>query len=126
MVTSLRTRGHTGAITAVFVDWSEDPGAITRRVRALSPEPAASTTFRDRVLKVFRAEAAEAVAAGGPAGPPGAVVPAPKHEFLVAAGGGGAVNLLEVAPEGRKRMSGAEFVRGYRPQPGEVLGARAG
>jgi len=32
------------------------------------------------------------------------------------------VVLEEVAPEGRRRMSGEEFVRGYRPKDGEILG----
>jgi hypothetical protein len=31
------------------------------------------------------------------------------------------VELLEVAPAGRKRMSGAEWARGARIQPGEQL-----
>jgi len=34
----------------------------------------------------------------------------------------GFVKLEEVAPEGRRRMSGADFVRGFRPEPGERLG----
>ncbi|MDP9342087.1 MAG: methionyl-tRNA formyltransferase [Actinomycetota bacterium] len=100
-----------------WIDWSEEPDAVIRRIRALSPDPAASTTFRDRVLKVFRARAAEG------SGSPGTVLSAGKAGMLVAAGGG-AVMPLEVAPEGRRRMSGEEFVRGYRPREGEVLGAR--
>jgi hypothetical protein len=37
------------------------------------------------------------------------------------------VVLLDVVqPEGRRRMSGADFVRGYRPEPGERLGAAPG
>jgi len=107
-----------------WIDWSEDPGAVIRRIRALAPDPAASTTFRGRVLKVFRARAGERTAP--PSGvPPGTVLPDGRNELLVAATGG-AVTLLEVAPEGRRRMSGAEFVRGYRPREGEVLGARIG
>jgi methionyl-tRNA formyltransferase len=35
--------------------------------------------------------------------------------------GADAVDLLEVAPAGRKRMSGAEWARGARIQPGEQL-----
>ena len=107
-----------------WIDWSEDPGAVIRRIRALAPDPAASTTFRGRVLKVFRARAGEGTAP--PSGvTPGAILPDGRNELLVAASGG-AVTLLEVAPEGRRRMSGAEFVRGYRPREGEVLGARIG
>lgn len=96
------------------LDWSEDAETVIRRVRALSPEPAASARFRDAVLKVFRAEL-------GPGdGEPGSVLVASKEGFVVAAGRG-AVRLLVVAPEGRKRMTGPEFVRGYRPREGERL-----
>ncbi len=34
----------------------------------------------------------------------------------------GLVELVEVAPAGRKRMTGAEWARGARIQPGEHLG----
>jgi methionyl-tRNA formyltransferase len=30
--------------------------------------------------------------------------------------------LDDLQPEGKKRMAAADFVRGYRPQEGEVLG----
>jgi methionyl-tRNA formyltransferase len=101
-----------------WIDWSEDAAAVLRRIRALAPDPVASTAFRGRVLKVFRAREAPG------AGPPGSVVEVDGEGFTVAAGTG-AVRPLEVAPEGRRRMTGAEFVRGYRPQPGERLEAPA-
>lgn len=102
-----------------IVDWAEDAEAVVRRVRALAPEPAAVTRFRGRVLKIFRARAV--TAPDGAGGPPGAVALVSTDGFAVAAGRG-AVRLEEVAPEGRRRMSGAEFVRGYRPRVGERLG----
>ena len=97
-----------------WIDWSEDAAAVLRRIRALSPDPVASTAFRDRVLKLFRATETSRT------GPPGTVVAVDRDGFEVAAGAG-AVRPLEVAPEGRRRMSGADFVRGYRPRPGEPL-----
>jgi methionyl-tRNA formyltransferase len=36
--------------------------------------------------------------------------------------GGTALELFEVQPEGKKRISAREFVNGYRPQTGEKLG----
>lgn len=96
------------------LDWSVDARLLVRLVRALSPEPGASTAFREGTLKVFRAEVAEG------SGEPGTVLDAGKDGFVVAAGTG-AVRPLDVAPAGRKRMSGADFVRGYRIEPGERL-----
>jgi methionyl-tRNA formyltransferase len=34
----------------------------------------------------------------------------------------GALELLEVQVEGKKRMAARDFVHGYRPNPGETLG----
>ena len=97
-----------------WVDWDDAAEAIVRRVRALAPEPGASARFRGKVLKVLSAETMDG------AGEPGRIVAAGKQGFVVAAGRG-AVRPLEVAPEGRRRMSGQEFVRGSRPEPGEKL-----
>jgi methionyl-tRNA formyltransferase len=97
------------------IDWTADADLVARFVRALSPEPSATTTLQGRGLKVLAARAEEG------SGPPGAVLEADKRGILVAAGTG-AVRLLEVAPEGRKRMTGSDLVRGYRPRPGERLG----
>lgn len=98
-----------------WIDWSHEPEAVVRRIRALAPDPGARTRFRGRVLKAYVASPGEG------AGEPGTVVAAPDAGLVVAAGGG-AVRLEEVLPEGKRRMSGSEFVRGYRPEPGERLG----
>jgi methionyl-tRNA formyltransferase len=99
------------------ISWTEEAESIVLRVRALAPEPAATTTFRGRGLKVFRARAID-----GPSRPlPGQVLLASKDGLGVGAGDR-TVALIEVGPEGRRRMSGAEFVRGYRPRIGEILG----
>ena len=98
------------------IDWSRDASTVLARVRALAPEPGARTTYRGRALKVFRAHALE-----GASGRPGVILPA-SESGLVVDTGHGPVLLEEVQPEGKRRMSGAEFVRGYRPVPGERLG----
>ncbi len=96
------------------LDWSEDPVSIVRRVRAMSPAPGAATTFRGSPLKVLRAATAEG------SGDLGRVIDILSAGPAVAAGSG-AVVLTEVAPAGRKRMSGADFARGFHPE-GELLG----
>ena len=42
--------------------------------------------------------------------------------MLVGCGGGTVAELLEVQMEGKKRMSAAEFLRGYQVKSGERLG----
>jgi methionyl-tRNA formyltransferase len=103
------------------LDWTGDPSVLTRRVRALSPSPGAVATFRGAPLKVMRAEpvipeelppeagARPGVVRVGPDGVPRVDTPS------------GQVRLLDVAPADRTRMSGADWARGARIQPGERL-----
>jgi len=43
--------------------------------------------------------------------------------LFVGCGAGTAIEVLELQLEGKKRTSPADFIRGYRPLPGEKLGA---
>lgn len=97
------------------LDWTHPASELVDRCRALSPEPAATSTFRERTLKVFRGDAVEA------SGDPGTIVDVTAAGPIVATGRGG-FRLLDVAPEGRKRMTGADLVNGFRPRLGERLG----
>ncbi|HEX2029775.1 MAG TPA: methionyl-tRNA formyltransferase [Actinomycetota bacterium] len=101
-----------------WIDWAEPGEAVDRRVRALAPEPGARARAAGRVVKVLKASPVEG------RGTPGTVLEAGKERLVVAAGDR-AVALEEVIPEGRRRMTGAEFARGQRLRPGEPLeGAR--
>jgi methionyl-tRNA formyltransferase len=102
-----------------WIDWTEDASAIVGRVRALAPEPGASTVANGATLKVFRAEAVAAGLQGGT--PPGMLLTLDTAGVAVAAGAG-AVRLLEVAAAGRKRMSAVAWSRGARVSPGDLLG----
>lgn len=103
------------------IDWRHPAVSVVRRVRALAPDPGATTTFRDAPLKVLRAEARTPGIEGPLAqvGGLGAIDLDPDGVPTVAAAEGKRVALLEVGPAGRARMSGADWARGARPQPGE-------
>jgi methionyl-tRNA formyltransferase len=98
-----------------ILDWSQPARLLVNLCRALSPEPAATTTFRGERLKVFRAEAIDAT------GEPGTIVSVGRDGLVVATADGG-FRPIDVAPAGRKRMSGADLVNGLRPEVGEQLG----
>ncbi len=112
-----------------IIDWYRPAEEIARLVRAMGPEPGATTTFRGRGLKVLRVSrdvgiwATEGVDVR--TWPPGGPFVAGDRGLGVVTGLGW-LKLEDVQPEGRRRMSGAEFVRGYRPQPGDRLGEAAG
>ncbi|HEY7667099.1 MAG TPA: methionyl-tRNA formyltransferase [Actinomycetota bacterium] len=97
------------------IDWSDSADAIVRRIRALSPSPGATTIVRGAPVKVLRAEAF----AGR--GEPG-IIAAVDGEAIEVGARDGSVRLLEVAPAGRRRMSGGDLARGSRLGPGERLG----
>jgi methionyl-tRNA formyltransferase len=104
------------------IDWGQPADTIVRRVRAFAPDPGAVTTFRGGRLKVLRADTRPV---GGYM-----LISVPKHgeirieeDDMPAVHGAGrdAVGLLEVAPAGRKRMTGGDWARGARIQRGEQL-----
>jgi methionyl-tRNA formyltransferase len=108
-----------------LIDWRAGAVSVTRRVRALSPEPGAETRFRGKLLKVFRASARKLYLPMSVAQrkTPGEIYLVDHEPQLgVSVGGLGVVLLEEVQPEGKRRMTGTEFVRGYRPKDGEILG----
>jgi methionyl-tRNA formyltransferase len=105
------------------IDWAQPAERIARLVRAMAPEPGATTAFRGRGLRILRAGWTDHETRGAR---PGEVVEAdPKGDGPLVAAGEGMVRLEEVQPEGRARMSGAAFVRGYRPEVGDRLGEGA-
>lgn len=97
------------------LDWSRPAADLVNLVRALSPRPAATTTFRGVGLKVLKAEAEEAL------GEPGRIVDVSKLGVVVATTHGG-LRPLVVAPASRRTMRIEDFVNGFRPEVGERLG----
>jgi methionyl-tRNA formyltransferase len=126
-----RPQDHAGATYAPkpkpeerTLDWTSPSDAIVRRVRAFAPEPGAATTFRALPLKILRAadRGQHGAVLTGDAEGASAITVLPNGDVAVAAGHGSSVGVLDVAPAGRKRMSGADWARGARIRPGERLG----
>jgi methionyl-tRNA formyltransferase len=118
-----RPQPGTGASVAAKVtseearlDFSWPARRLADAVRAFTPAPGAWTTHRGRRLKVTRAAAAGTADLG-----PGQLA-FDNHGRLLVGTADGALELLELRPEGRKAMSGAEFARGARLGPDEWLG----
>ncbi len=93
------------------IDWAERVEVIERKVRAFNPWPGAFTTVaaksgKPRNLKIFSASIVDLT------GEPGELLPT-KDRSLVIAASDRALSLEEVQPEGRRRMTSAEFLRGF-------------
>ena len=97
------------------IDWRLQARQIANRVRGFDPWPGAYTSFRGHLLHLRRVRVQE-----GSPGEPGAL--AVEGGTLRAACGSGWLELLELQPEGRKRMTAQEFINGRRPVSGELLG----
>jgi methionyl-tRNA formyltransferase len=100
-----------------LIDFERTATDIWNRWRAFQPWPGAFTSFRGKNLNVT---AARAVAPG--AAVDVGVLRIDSGQLLVGCGQHSAVELLEVQPEGKKRMAAKDFINGYRPQSGEKLG----
>jgi methionyl-tRNA formyltransferase len=98
------------------IRWESSGEQIIRLIRGLAPVPAAYTTYRGQVLKIYRAVALPAEPLAGIAGE----VRATQTEFQVRAADR-FVALQELQLEGRRRMTVEEFLRGHRPENGETL-----
>lgn len=96
------------------IDFTKSMRELHDLARGLDPWPAACTSLGGKSVKVYQMAAAE-----GFSGEPGVLLD--QRRFIVGCGDG-AVELREICPEGGKRMSGADFMRGRRPEKGTRLG----
>jgi len=99
-----------------LIDFSRRAIEILNRLRGFQPWPGAYTKFRGRNLQLWQAVAVDRAV------PAGELIVENNH-LLVGCGQGTAIELLELQLEGKKRTSGADFIRGYRPLPCERLGS---
>ncbi len=99
------------------IRWSDDVVTIRNKVRAFNPAPGAWTmTSSGMRLKVWRVEVSNDVSTE----PPGTIdITTP--DVLVVDTGGDRILLEELQPEGGRRMSPSEYIRGYRPRTGETF-----
>lgn len=101
------------------IDWNEPAAAVHNQVRGLQPWPLASTRLAGDRL-VLRRTSPATPGARSPDLTPGTVVRARGDELIVACGGGTALGILELQPEGRRTMTAREFLAGR----GALEGAR--
>ena len=101
------------------IDFAKAAVTIERLIRGLNPWPSAFTHYKGKILKIWEADVvSECVNAENPV--PGTVIAMDKESFMLATGEG-ALRIRSLQPEGKKRMSCAEFMRGYEVKVGEAL-----
>lgn len=99
------------------IDWGRSALETWNRLRGFQPWPGAYTSFRGRQLQITEARPAHEASTLAPG-----EMAVSDGKLRAGCGGGTALELVEVQPEGKKRMPAADFVNGYRPKEGERLG----
>ncbi len=100
------------------IDFSLDACVLHDKIRGLSPIPLAFTHTPDgKLLKITKSKLFDAEKT--PKCLPGTVIEV--EEDIKVACGRGIISLLTVLPEGKGRMSAADFVRGRKINVGDVL-----
>ncbi len=102
------------------IDFSRPAISIDRLIRGMTPWPSAYTGLRGKQLKIWKAVPETQKDVSGHV--PGEILSVEKDSVIVAAGEG-AIRLLELQIEGKKRMPAHDFLLGVRLEPGEVLEA---
>lgn len=97
------------------VDWSRSAREIHNRIRGLSPWPVATAVLEGKKLKIHRSAVSDMEA---PEAECGEII---SFDPLTVKCGSGAVELLEIQAEGKKRMFSADYLRGHKIDLGTIL-----
>jgi methionyl-tRNA formyltransferase len=97
------------------IDFRQPAPEIYNRLRGFQPWPGAFTLFRGKTLNITAARPAseqvlqaQLLTKGG--------------QLFVGCGDNTSLEILELQPEGKKRMPARDFIHGYRPQTEERVG----
>jgi methionyl-tRNA formyltransferase len=102
-----------------LVDWHLSAARIHSRLRGFTPWPGAYTSFRGQQLSITR------VKPSAESGLPPGRLRAEKRRLLAGCGENTSLDLLEVQPAGKKRMTAEAFLNGYKISDNESLGEHA-
>jgi methionyl-tRNA formyltransferase len=103
-----------------LIDFSRTAMDTWNRLRGFQPWPGGFIHFRGKTLHLHAAMPAP----GMPVVAPGRIV-VENGRLLLGFAHGTALEIQELQPEGKKRMSARDFVNGYRPRDDETLGTLA-
>ncbi len=100
-----------------LVDWRLPAGRIDSRLRGFTPWPGAYTSFRGQQLSITRTRPTAEEAGLSPGR-----LRAAKRRLFAGCGEDTTLELLEVQPAGKKRMSAEAFLNGHKIMETESLG----
>ena len=98
-----------------LIDFTKSAKELDCFVRGMDPWPSAYTRLSGKTLKLWKVRVVEG------SGKAGSVIDIGKESFTIACGEG-AIEVLEVQLEGKKRMSAGDFLKGSTLNIGQELG----
>ena len=98
-----------------LIDFTKSAKELDCFVRGMNPWPSAYTLLSGKTLKLWKVRAVDG------SGKAGSVIDIDKESFTIACGEG-AIEVLEVQLEGKKRMSAGDFLKGSTLNIGQELG----
>lgn len=101
------------------LDFTEPAEKLERYIRGLNPWPSAYTYRDGKVIKFWSADVSFERFDACPCG----TLVSVKNGMLWIMTGDGVLQVTEVQPEGKRRMTSEEFLRGYPLTPGMVFGS---
>jgi methionyl-tRNA formyltransferase len=113
-----------------LIDWNRPARAVCNQIRAMQPWPTAYTFFHRPDKESVRVMIARAIAHDQRQCDtvPGTVIVDPDQpgHLWIATAEPSMVEVLELQPAGKRRMSAADFLRGHALQPGDRFGPETG
>ncbi len=100
------------------INWDNDSEKVVNFIRGMSSIPCARTFLRGKIIKIYKGKVAEIQTVTETQ--PGHIIK-DKHKLLVSTAKG-VVEITELQPEGKAKMSGDQFLQGYQPREKEFLG----
>jgi methionyl-tRNA formyltransferase len=102
-----------------LIDWNDTSRALHNKIRALCVWPVANTSLHGKNVRIFSSALVSGEAGQGL---PGEIIAIDSRSGVRIKTGDGALDLLEVQAEGKRRMDAFQFSLGARLKQGERLG----
>jgi methionyl-tRNA formyltransferase len=102
-----------------LIDWDLSAVKITNRVRGFQPFPGSFSYFRGKRVVLWKTRSFVCDNAANIS--PGTIIGMEKDGLQIKCGFNTCLDVIEIQPEGKRRLAIREFINGYIPAAGEVF-----
>lgn len=100
-----------------ILDFSQSAGQLHNRIRGLSPVPLAAASHRGKKIKII-----DSVVFNGNSDKPAGTVLSVSGNMIRVACGEGTLGIKTLLPEGKRRMTAADYINGRNIAAGDMIG----